>query len=79
MTVPAEEKSSLEWAEKIITDIFLGNIKRVTPEVRKQARWVLRHYPGPARIEQLFKNEEETLKLRQELEVLKGGRRTRSK
>lgn len=55
MTLPYEELSSLKYTRAFLLALLGGDYKRVPMEVRQEARRVLRHYPGPWRLEELYK------------------------
>ena len=59
MTIPREEKMSLEWAENfLIRLIHPKQTPRVPSAIRREARQILRHYPVKLKIEALYKEKE---------------------
>jgi hypothetical protein len=58
MTIPSEEKGSLEWAWKFLHRLMYANqTPRVPFKIRKEAAGILRHYPGPVKIGILYEAE----------------------
>ena len=70
MTIPLEEKTALEYAEKFLMEIHRGDLKKIDPEVREMVRRILRHYPGPTRIQHLFESETTLAELREKIRGL---------
>jgi hypothetical protein len=55
VTLPCEEKWAIEQARLFLLDLGHGKYKRVPYSVRAMAMGILRHYPGPVRLEKIYK------------------------
>jgi hypothetical protein len=54
MTLPDERYRALKWAERFLQDLMdPSKTPRVPRDIRRQARSVLRHYPGSYYLEEL--------------------------
>jgi hypothetical protein len=54
MTLPDERYRALKWAERFLQDLMdPSKTPRVPKDIRRQARSVLRHYPGSYYLEEL--------------------------
>lgn len=51
MSTTEEEIRALQWGEKLLFDLAVGNIKRVPKKVREHASIILRHFPTKTSLE----------------------------
>jgi hypothetical protein len=51
MTMKCEEVRAQERARKFLEGLAFGDIKRIPPDVRKQAKYILRHLATPMTVE----------------------------
>lgn len=55
MTLAFEEENAINSARMFLEGLMIPSVTpRVPKEIRKRARQVLRHYPGPMRTEMIF-------------------------
>jgi hypothetical protein len=67
MTLPDERYRSLKWAEQFMQDLQdPAKTPRVPKSVRREARSVLRHYPGTYYIDELARRAPEIITPRME-------------
>ena len=55
MTTPMERTRSLVWARELIRDLFKEDM--TLEEARRQAKYVLRHYPDAGEIRYIVDND----------------------
>ena len=59
MTLPFEEKRSIQYTRQFLYDLLVpSKTPRVPKEVRERARSLLRHYPPEYRIDQIMPEEQ---------------------
>jgi hypothetical protein len=51
MTMKCEEVRAQERARKFLAGLATGEIKRIPPAVRLEARYILRHFATPLTVE----------------------------
>lgn len=58
MTLPFEEKRSINYTRQFLYDLLIpSKTPRVPKEIRDRARSLLRHYPADYRVDQIMPEE----------------------